>query len=163
MRPRWLAIVLAVAPAVMGCARGGGAVATLHREAVALVAYYRPIVDRLEARLRDLNLRGPKLHQRLPGSDAANDHRRVAERRLAALRQRVGATAGAGQLLREADVLERAGDAAALGRLVDRNRETLAEEVATIHGELRETERWLVGAEAIVRSPRPPRPAMLAP
>ncbi len=147
---RWLALLVAL---VACTARDD--VATLHDEATAIAAYYRPVADSLEHRLDVVIRRGPDLHQVLPGSDTANASRRAAERGVTALRTMVGTgPANRGELVRRADALAAARDRASLAQLVDVSRDDIAADVRTINDELVRAEDWLVRAESIVRTTR---------
>ena len=146
-----LALVLVL---LFGCHESDD-IATLHDQAVALGVYYRPQLDALEKKFRDLNARGPMLGEKqLPGSDHAAELTKAAGNQLSDLQSIVNpGPHGKSELEAAADDLARQKDAIMLTRLIADTRVKLEKDTAEIRNELVTAERWLLEAEATVAKP----------
>jgi len=151
-----------LAAALFGCEKPNDT-ATLHDEAVAISAYYRPAIEALNARGENIVMRGGKLGGAMTGGEGASRAISMAGQQLAEIRTLVlPGPNGKSSIETEADQLVKDGKTVELGHLIDESKEKLEVGTRVITNELNTAESWLLVAEqhkAQMASAAPPVPA----
>jgi hypothetical protein len=138
---KWLLIL-----AVMACEKPDS-VATLRAEAVALEAYYRPILDDLVRRTERIRIRGEVLRDPVPGADVNGMLFKTAGQTIGELHTMIF-PAGKSALDKH---LETTTDADELAKLVAETRTRLESGTASINDKLNAVETWVAQAEIEVK------------
>jgi hypothetical protein len=147
MRMSFSYVSVFILAALFGCEKPNDT-ATLHDEAVAISAYYRPAIEALNARGENIVTRGGKLGGAMTGGEGASRAISMAGQQLAEIRTLVlPGPNGKSSIETQADQLVKDGKTAELASLVDESNEKLEVGTRVITNELNTAEAWLLVAE----------------